>query len=579
VGSPEESGSTPNQVLLIEAIDHLGRQLERDLRARGVEVARETKIADAIRTLRSVGADLIVLGIPLPGLDSVACCAALKEGAAPPPLVLLDSTGQAPELEVSLPRGMRPDAVLPRPVDGTKLLLEIHEILERLSSDDSEAPAGGLNLSLPEILVDLGELAETGILEIRTDGVCTAIHLNRGNPVFAEGGSLHDTLGRLLLRRGEISESEYVRVIERMTERLVGNEPLRMGEVLVELGMLTPTEVYDALVEQVGEKIIACFRWTSFTHSFHPLETVSEEILAFEVPSLETLLLEGFRAHFGPGRVELLLRPHSSRYPILRTSPAKTGKRFQMNPAEQRFLLEIRGDRTVAQLQQHSSLDASHAGQVLAALVVAREMSLSEEPKPKKAEKPDPRSATPRKPGASAPAAASTKTEGDRRSAPQPKRRDTLGHLSGILGKVPVAKKPTHPPDQHQARLEAERAFRGGVVLLLQNMLPGAHREFARAAELEPSEPEYRMYEAWVAYLNARGGADQPLARAKAHACASRVLQDRTDSSKAHSILGQLAYSNGEVDAADRHFRMALRYDPDDHDAQRGLRLLAKRKP
>ncbi len=562
-------------MLLVEANDHLGRHLERDLRARGVEVVRAANIVDAVHTLLSRGADVTVLGVPLPGLDSVACCAALKEGAAPPPLVLLDATDQARELEVSLPRGMRPDAVLPRPVDSTKLLFEINEILERVSVGDADAPEGGLHLSLPEILVDLGERAETGVLEIRAEGVCTSIHLHRGNPVFAEGGSLHDTLGRLLLRRGEISETEYVRVIERMTETLVDNEPLRMGEVLVELGMLTPNDVYDALVQQVSEKIIACFRWPRFSHSFHPLEAISEEMLAYEVPSLEALLLAGLKAHFGPGRVELLLRPHSGRYPALRISAAETGNRFQMSPAEQKFLLEVRGDRTVAQMQRDSCLDAAHAGQVLTALVVAREVVLNQA---RSAAKPDRAASRPRTPTAQARATGTVETRVGRRRDPRRKGHDSLGQLFGRLQKMPESKLPSRPSDERQTRLEAERAFRSGMVLLLQNMMPGAQREFARAAELQPSEPEYRMYESWVGYLTARGEEDQTLARAKAQACASRLLQDRKESPRAHSILGRLAHSRGELDAAERHFRMALRYDPDDHDAQRGLRLLMQRR-
>jgi len=574
VASPEESGSTSIQVLVVEANDHLGGQLERDLRARGLEVTRAANIIDAIHRLRGRGADIIVLGVPLPGLDSVACCAALKEGAAPPPLILLDATGQAAELEVALPRGMRPDAVLPRPVDSVKLLLEINEILERIPLGDGGAPDGGLHLSLPEILIDLGERAETGILEIRTDGLCTSIHLNRGNPVFAEGGALQDTLGRLLLRRGEITESDYVRVIERMTETLVDNEPLRMGEVLVELGLLTPNDVYDALVRQVSEKIIACFQWPRFSHSFHPLEAVSEEILAYEVASLEALLLMGLKAHFGPGRVELLLRPHAHRYPVLRMGTAETGNRFQMNAAEQKFLLEVSGDRTVAQIQRNSCLDAAHAGQVLAALVVSREAVLHETAS---TAEPDRGASRPEK--RSAPARANPAPRADRRQEPRRKRQDSLGQLFGRLQKMPESKTPTRPSDELQPKLEAERAFRSGMVLLLQNMLPGAEREFVRAAELQPGEPEYRMYEAWVGYLTARGEEEQTLARAKAQACASRVLQDHKESSRAHSILGQLANSRGELDAADRHFRMALRYDPNDRDAQRGLRLLVKRKP
>jgi CheY-like chemotaxis protein len=558
---------------VVESNDHLGKQLERDLRTRGVEVVRATNIADALHSLHSRGADITVLGVPIPGLDSVACCAALKEGAAPPPLVLLDATDQAPELEISLPRGMRPDAVLPRPVDSTKLLIEIREILERISVGDADGLEGGLHLSLPEILVDLGERAETGALEIRAEGLCTIIHLNRGNPVFAEGGSLHDTLGRLLLRRREISESEYERVIERMTETLVDNEPLRMGEVLVELGMLTPNDVYDALVQQVSEKIITCFRWPRFSHSFRPLEEVSEEMLAYEVPSLEALILAGLKAHFGPGRVELLLRPHSNRFPVLRMSAAETGNRFQMTPVEQKFLLELRGDRTVAQIQGNSCLDAAHAGQVLTALLVTREVVLTEAPS---VPKPEPVASRPQIPKATA----RPTPEAQVRQRPDPPRKtqDSLGQLFGRLKKMPAAKTPARPTNERQARLDAERAFRGGMVLLLQNMMPGAYREFIRAAELQPSEPEYRMYEAWASYLIARGEEKRTLARAKAQACASRLLQDHKESSRAHSILGQIAYSKGEVDAAERHFRTALRFDPDDHDAQRGLRLLSKRK-
>jgi tetratricopeptide (TPR) repeat protein len=364
-----------------------------------------------------------------------------------------------------------------------------------------------------------------------------------------------------------------VRVIERMTERLVDNEPLRMGEVLVELGLLTPSDVYDALVQQVSEKIIACFRWPRFSYSFHPLESVSEEILAYEVPSLEALLLAGLKAHFGPGRIELLLRPHASRYPALLAGAAETGHRFQMNPAEQKFVLEISGERTVAELQRNSCLDAAHAGQVLAALLVTREVVLRLERLPCRAQA----SRRGLRPPSRAIAAAEPRGAGR-----QPRERvphDALGQLSRKLRKMPGAKAPAPPPAEHQARLEAERAFRSGMTLLTQNMLPGAQREFARAAELQPNEPEYRMYEAWLSYLGARGEEERTLARAKAQACASRLLQNRKESHRAHSILGQLAHSRGEQEAAERHFRTALRYDPDDRDAQRGLRLLSKRRP
>ncbi|HET6304090.1 MAG TPA: DUF4388 domain-containing protein, partial [Myxococcota bacterium] len=72
------------------------------------------------------------------------------------------------------------------------------------------APPGRAT-AFPELLVGLHAAGETGVLEVRAAGIRTDVTLRRGSPVFAEGGQLRQTLGRLLLRRGEISEQDYVR--------------------------------------------------------------------------------------------------------------------------------------------------------------------------------------------------------------------------------------------------------------------------------------------------------------------------------------------------------------------------------
>jgi hypothetical protein len=238
--------------------------------------------------------------------------------------------------------------------------------LERGAQEPVPAPGG---VSLAELLVALRARGESGVLEVRADAVCTRIALRAGSPVFAEGGSLRETLGRMLLRHGSLSEADYVRVIERMTERLMESETTRMGEVLVELGLLTPAEVFEALSTQVREKIVSCFRWQRFEHAFHPSD-LSDELLAVPCPPLETLLLAGLRAHFGPDRLEPLLAPHAGRRPVLRAGIGELAERFQLAPAEQRFARALDGARTVAQLRTAGVLDEVHAAQVLAALLL-----------------------------------------------------------------------------------------------------------------------------------------------------------------------------------------------------------------
>ncbi|HEX2483658.1 MAG TPA: DUF4388 domain-containing protein, partial [Myxococcota bacterium] len=235
------------------------------LALRGFRVAALRDPLAALHTLRRDGADVVVLGLPLAGADPVAVCAALKEGPEPPALLLADASGQAPALAAALPEGRGPDAAAPRPLDAAKLALAIHECLRAGESED----AGACGVSLAELLVDRKRARASEVIELRAAGVCTAIHLREGDPIFAEGGSLQETLGRQLVRRGELSHDEYARVVARMTEAVIQHQSLRLGEVLVELGLLSPAEVYDALALQVREKIVACFQWERFGYDVH----------------------------------------------------------------------------------------------------------------------------------------------------------------------------------------------------------------------------------------------------------------------------------------------------------------------
>jgi tetratricopeptide (TPR) repeat protein len=133
-------------------------------------------------------------------------------------------------------------------------------------------------------------------------------------------------------------------------------------------------------------------------------------------------------------------------------------------------------------------------------------------------------------------------------------------------------------PDAKAAALEAEKLFRQGLRLLEQPALPGALRVFAQACERNPDEPEYHMYAAWTEYLAARGDEDRAAIRAKVSSCAQRMLERDRESVRARAILGQLAFAAGDLDAAERHFRAALRRAPDDHDALRGLRMVDRRR-
>ncbi|MGI9430578.1 MAG: DUF4388 domain-containing protein, partial [Myxococcota bacterium] len=360
-------GST--RVLLIEDGARTGEPALRDeLVDRGFGVSVTNSVREGLEILRGPGADVVVLMLPIEEHDPVAMCAALKAVPYAPILVLADGTHQAEGIGAALPSNLRPDAVVERPVDPGKLAVVIHERLQALDFTDGDDPA--LGVSLAELLTHLRDKRACVSLEVRVDGVITTIHLHDGAPIFAEGGAIQETLGRLLLRHGTISEEQYALVVQRMTEAVINHESLRMGEVLVELGVLSPAQVYDALSLQVREKIVACFQWESFAYEIHDSLEEPDELAIFQCPPVESLIYSGLRAHYDRERVTAVLKSHATEAPTLRRPASELAPLFQLAGVEQKWLAGIDGINTTSALLHPGALDSDRAAQLLAALTL-----------------------------------------------------------------------------------------------------------------------------------------------------------------------------------------------------------------
>ena len=331
------------RVLLVADLEPAERGVAEALTGRGLRVRSVTGAAQGVRLLRSEGADVVVLALPLGGVDPIAACAALKEGPYAPALVLADAADQTAALSAALPDACRPDARASAPPRRG-------EARHR----DPRVPAGG-NAR------ERGERARSGSpspscsstssggAPARCSSCAPRASAPRstcasGDPIFAEGGSLQETLGRQLVRRGAIGQDDYVRVVERMTEGVIHHQSLRLGEVLVELGLLTPAEVYDALALQVREKIVACFQWESFAYELHEALDEPEDLGIYQCPPTEALVLAGHpralrpRAPRGGARGARGACPRAADERRERSCPL-----FQPTPAEQKLLRAIDG--------------------------------------------------------------------------------------------------------------------------------------------------------------------------------------------------------------------------------------------
>lgn len=534
---------SPLQLLLLGSRDPEGARVAEALEAGSVRVRAVGGLDEATDALAREAFDLTLVCDRSADRDLVACCAALRSVAGAPPLVVLDRSGAAGEARTQLPRAMRPAAIFPWPDDPTKLGERLARVVAEPTGpgEPDEAASGP---SFAELLAAVAAQRARGVLEVRAGEVRTRLHLRDGAVLLAEGGSLRETLGRFLLRRGELDEADYARVIERMTATVYGSEPLRMGEVLVELGLMSADEVFRALSDQVVEKVLTGFEARHVRYRLRPPDASVGSLGRFDVPPVEALLLRGLTERAAPTESARILRPHRTKIPTLALDSEEIVRRFRPDAAPRAALRALDGRRTVETLC---------AGEVpeplLAALLLGGALRLADGPRGRgEAVRPPPVTAT-------------------REVVRAPRRAGS---------DTSAMREPEDPGRETQARLGAEQAYRRGQELLHAERLEEALRELGRAVELRPQEPEYRMMEAFAAYLHHL--AQARVVRAKAFAAAVRMAEHDPKAARPHAILGRLALDDGQVETATRELEAAVVRDPEDPEAHRGLQRLRTRR-
>jgi hypothetical protein len=152
---------------------------------------------------------------------------------------------------------------------------------------DQNLPLAG-NLTevyLSEILQHLQSIRATGSLSLERDNQVKSIHLKEGQIVFASSNLEQDRLGEMLLKAGKLSSEQYHKSVEVL--KATGK---RQGAVLVELGFLTPKELFEGLKYQVLEILYSLFLWTEGRYRFITGE-LPKHVIPLEIELL-TLLTE-----------------------------------------------------------------------------------------------------------------------------------------------------------------------------------------------------------------------------------------------------------------------------------------------
>ena len=220
-------------------------------------------------------------------------------------------------------------------------------------------------VQLPDVLSFVAMIRATGKL------VLTHAHLERsivwkdGEVIFATSSSPEHSLGQFLLRNGKITYPQY----EESRKRIGPN--MRHGKVLVQMGAISPKDLWWGVKHQVLEIIYSLFHWKEGRFSFRevPVETQGERIVI--QLNTSSVIMEGIRRLDETDRIREKI-PSLDIVFMRLPDTVPDFEALEMSEAEIAIFNNIDGNLTVRELIGKSELTEFDVTRILFQLVMAR---------------------------------------------------------------------------------------------------------------------------------------------------------------------------------------------------------------
>src|SRR5438094_8404479 len=117
-------------------------------------------------------------------------------------------------------------------------------------------------IQIADVLSFAGMIRSSGKLVLRQARLERTLHWKEGEIVFASSNSADQSLGQFLLRNGKITQQQYNESAQRVSAHM------RHGKALVQMGAISPNDLWWGLKNQALEIIYSLFAWSEGSFSF-----------------------------------------------------------------------------------------------------------------------------------------------------------------------------------------------------------------------------------------------------------------------------------------------------------------------
>jgi tetratricopeptide (TPR) repeat protein len=212
--------------------------------------------------------------------------------------------------------------------------------------------------SLVRLLVHLNRNRKTGTVSLSTPSFTKKIYLDAGDAIFASSTYEDDRLGEMLLKANKITVEQYDKSVE-----LLKSVKKRLGAILVDLGYITPKDLFWGVKYQVKEIILSMFHLQEAAYDFTEGVIPQQEVITLRM-SMGNLIYEGVRRIDNWTRIRSEM-PDTDSVLTLSSDPLILFQDVELSAQDKKVLSLIDGESTISEVIENSWMGSFEALKIL----------------------------------------------------------------------------------------------------------------------------------------------------------------------------------------------------------------------
>ncbi|HET9211899.1 MAG TPA: tetratricopeptide repeat protein, partial [Thermoanaerobaculia bacterium] len=201
------------------------------------------------------------------------------------------------------------------------------------------------------------------VLEVRRRQVWKRILIEDGVPVDCRSNLAHETLGRFMVAEGKLGEEDFTACLSRSASRGVP-----FGEILIEHGLVTATDLFRILQQNLAKKLLDLFTWNEGELRWLDEAPASASSLKVKVPQL---ILTGVTRFAPQEEVDMSVAPLVGKKLLLHPRPPFPFDDLRLSRHQSQIVEALRPPgRRMGELAELTQLPVDEITRVLYALSI-----------------------------------------------------------------------------------------------------------------------------------------------------------------------------------------------------------------